>query len=188
MENRVSFIPKKIIGAPVYKSRGLGVFTVFALMVFLVSAALWGGLFLYERYLKEQISEKESSLKIAQSGLESSLIMSLAQLAGKIDAAKSLIKNHKAPSSIFVFLEDNTLKDVRFKNFDFSFSSAGESSVSMSGVAKSYSALALQANAFEKNGNVRKASFSGFKLDKNGWVNFEVEIVFNPSILVYNLE
>ena len=188
MENRVSFIPKKTIGAPAYRGRGLGIFTGFALMIFLVSAALWGALFLYENFLKKQISEKESSLKIAQSKLEPTLITSLAQLAGKIDAAKSLIKNHKAPSSIFVFLQDNTLKDVRFKDFDFSVPGEGESSVSMSGVAKSYSALALQANALEKNNDVRKASFSGFKLDKNGWVNFEVEIIFNPSILAYNLE
>lgn len=188
MEDNMSFIPKKTIGAPVYKSRGLGIVTGFALIIFLVSAALWGALFLYERYLKEQISQKNDSLKIAQSELEPSLVTSLVLLSGKINAAKSLIQNHKVPSSIFVFLEDNTLKDVRFKDFNFLLSGGDEPSVSMSGLAKSYSSLALQAGVFEKNSIVKRAAFSGFKLDKNGQVGFNVEIVFDPPILDYNLE
>ncbi|MEK9183746.1 MAG: hypothetical protein AAB890_01590 [Patescibacteria group bacterium] len=188
MEDKVSFIPKKTIGASEYKSRGLGVVTGFTLIIFLISAALWGALFLYERYLKEQISQKKSSLQIAQSELEPSLVTSLVLLSGKISAAKTLIQNHKAPSSIFVFLEGNTLKDVRFKDFNFSFSTDGAPSISMSGLAKSYSSLALQAGVFEKSSIVKKAAFSGFKLDKNGQVGFNVEIVFDLSLLAYNLE
>lgn len=188
MEDKISFIPKKTMGAPVYKNRGLGIVTGFALVIFLVSAALWGALFLYKNFLNKQIGEKESSLKTAQSELEPSFVASLALMSGKINAAKSLIQNHKAPSSIFVFLEDNTLKDVRFKDFNFSLAEGGEASISMSGLAKSYSSLALQAGVFEKNAAVKKSSFSSFKLDKNGQVGFNVKIIFNSSILAYSLE
>lgn len=188
MENKVSFIPKRTIGAPIYRDKGLGIFTSFALMIFLVSVALWGGMFLYKKYLKEQISQKKLSLEIARSELEPSLITDLARLSDKIDAAKSLIKDHKTPSSIFIFLQNNTLTEVRFKDFKFLLSGGGEPSIIMSGLTKSYSILALQADVFEKNSSVKKTKFSNFKLDKNGWIGFNAEIIFTPSVLVYNLE
>lgn len=188
MEDKISFIPKKNLSPePRGRRSGLGFFIAISALMFFLSGGLWGGLILYEKYLNDNNEQLNISLNKQKGSFETASVKEIVNLSQKINLADRLIKSHKAPSSIFNFLSGYTLKDVRFSSFDFSVSDDGAVSVGMSGLAKSYSDIALQSEAFKSVALVKSALFSDFNLDNKGMVRFAVKIDFDPSIINYKV-
>lgn len=191
-EDKLSFIPKKNVPHPLYKSRGPGLFLAFSFLLLIISAMLLGGLFFYKKSLTEEVDSLKETLTKVRASFELSLINEIAQTSDKINSAKMLLNNHKSLTPFFDFLETSTLPEVRFKDFDYSLFSSGdkaeEVAVKMSGIAKNYTALASQSEIFEKEKNIKSFYFSDFKLGDKGTVNFSVQIVLDPMLLKYKTQ
>lgn len=188
MEDKISFIPKRNLNPePRGRRSGLGFFVALSSVIFFLSLALWGGLVLYGNYLNDNNDSLNKQLNAQKGSFETASVKEIVNLSQKINLADRLTKTHKAPSSIFDFLASYTLKDVRFTDFNYSFSEENGAVVSMAGSAKSYSDIALQSDAFKGVALVKNILFSDFNLDNKGMVKFSVKINFDPSIINYKV-
>lgn len=191
-EDKLSFIPKK--GAPisVYKSRGPGLFLAFSFLLFIVSGLFLGGLVFYKKSLAKEVDLLKETLNKVRTAFEISLINEIVQTSDKINLAKTLLDKHKSITPFFDFLEASTLPEVRFKDFDYALISSGdkneEIAIKMNGIAKNYTALAMQSEIFEKEKNIKSFYFSDFKLGEGGTVNFNVQIVLDQSFFKYKTQ
>jgi len=155
---QTSFIPKKpvtITGQS--QSGGMGLLLLVSIIIFLISLGLAGYIFLEKNLLIQKITADQSTIEANKSGLvsDSITIESLVELNSRINVAKSLLSKHIAVSPIFNFLQQGTLKSVRFKNFNFTssgkdVSGANQVSVQMSGQALDWETIASQADEFGK--------------------------------------
>lgn len=184
-EGKLSFISKKTFIPPAYRARGPGLFLVFSFLALFISAGFYGGLFFYRNYLKKQTADLSASLERAKSAFELPLINELFLISEKINSTKAILGQHRTLLPVFDFIEKMTLKDVQFKSFKFSFSKEAGPVILMDGAVKNYSTLALQAEAFGKDKNVKKVSFSGLNLGSQGAINFTVNLVLESSLLNY---
>lgn len=179
-----SFIPKTRLTGPTYRRKSLGLGFLISAIVFLISLGLLGGAYLYRQALQKSVDEDIASLELARKSLEPALIDELSQLTFSVNAAKTLASQHGAASRIFKLISDLTLKDVRFLDFKFTMLEKNPV-VAMLGEAGSYTSAALQAKLFGQSDDASKVTFSNFNLKEAGKVSFNVNIVFNPSILTY---
>ena len=95
---------------------------------------------------------------------------------------------HKAFSNILDFLQDFTMKDVRFDSLNYSSADAGWPMLTLSGTTKSYGRLAAQIQALEKYNQVKQVSVSGLSSDTTGLVKFNLKIILDPAILAYTIK
>ncbi|MCH7882938.1 hypothetical protein IIA95_00800 [Patescibacteria group bacterium] len=179
-EGQQTLIPKTTMARVSYRSRGLGLFLAGSGLFFAITLLVSLGLFFYKGLLANQMDEFKNVLSRVESEFEPALIVELRQTAEGIDIVKGLLRNHVAPSRLFKFLEENTLPDTRFSRF--SYTSEG---VVMSGTTRSYTTFAQQSRVFEKHPLVKDVRFSGFSLGRAGFVNYNVELMMDPSLLLY---
>lgn len=165
-------------------------FFFFSFLIIVISGLLLGGAYLYKGFLEKNTSELLDSLKRAQDILDPVFIQEMQTIDTKIESSKVLLSQHRMPSVLFEFLEQSTLKSVRFSNFDFSYPSQKDEQVilNLKGVAKGYSSLALQAREFQKNKYVENIIFSGLSLGEKGVVNFSAKVIIDPNFLAYQVK
>lgn len=189
MDEKLSFIPKKNLNyRPSARRGGGGGFVLFAFLIFVISSALWGSLFVYKKSLNDNALALKETIKKQKSALEESTINEVAVFADKISVVKKLLDNHRAVSNVLDFLQDFTMKDVKFNDMSYSFSDsagAGELSLSLSGITRSYASLAVQIQALEKNNQVKRVSVSGLSADAKGGVKFNLKIIIDSAISAY---
>jgi len=179
-----SFIPKTRIAEPVYRRKSFGIGFLISLFLLLASLGLLGGTFLYKKSLQKSVNEDIASLELVKKSLEPSLIDQLSRLNFSINTAKILIGQHNAASEIFKVISNSTLSNVRFLNFDFK-TTGGNPVVDMKGEADNYTNVAIQAKLFGQSESVSQVSVSNFNLKEGGRVEFNIKIVFKPSVLNY---
>lgn len=178
-----SFIPKTTLPKPTYKAKGAGFLITISIVIFLISAGVAGGAFLYKSLLDGELEGLMIDLDKIQKEFELVSIRNFSRTADSINLAKSIIESHTAISSIFEFLESSTLPDVRFLNLNYS---TGEDNIiSMNGEALSYTMLAEQAFVFESDPMVKGLSLSNLSLRKGGKVGFSVSITIDPELIKY---
>ena len=187
-EDKISFIPKKTFERPFYKRSGPGFFLTSSFLLLLLSGLICGVAILYRNSLKKQVDLLSDSLERAKAAFEIPLINKLFNISEKIKTSKILLEQHKTIVPVFDLLEKSTLKDVRFNNFKYSFSKDKKPIISMKGMARSYSSLALQGKAFEEEKNIKNVSFFGLNLGDKGTINFNVTLVLDPSLVFYKTE
>jgi hypothetical protein len=179
-----SFIPKTRMTTTTYKKSGLGLGFFISLLILILSAGLFGGVYLYRSSLQTEVKDMTASLEIAKKSFEPSLIAELDKFTSAVNSAKVLFNQHRDISKIFKLINDLTLKDVKFSDFDYGVDNK-IAVLTMSGEAKSYTTIALQAKLFENSDFVDRVIFSNFSLKEGGKVSFGVEIDFKPSYLFY---
>jgi len=187
-EDKLSFIPQKTFEPAFYKRRGPGIIIVFSFLLFFISISAYGALFLYKNSLDKEIGVLTDSLERAKAAFELPLINEINQTSEKIDYSKKLLEQHVSLAPIFDFLGQNTLKDARFKSFKYSIAKNENPTVSLEGLAKDYSTIAVQEDIFEKDKNIKSVLFSGLGLGEKGIINFSVKLTFDPSMLIYKIE
>lgn len=189
MDEKVSFIPKKTLTKPIYKSSGLGFVMFISLAILVISGLLLGGVYFYKDIAQRNTNDLVTSFKRAQENLDPALIQQISDIDVKIESAKDLLAEHRAVSSVFKFLETSTLSSVRFSNFDFSYPFTKDTKpiLVLKGSTRNYSLLSLQSEEFAKNKFVKNITFSNFALGDRGMVNFTATIEFNPSLFAYKI-
>ena len=193
---QTSFIPKKpVMIEGQSRSGGMSLFLLVSVIIFLISLGLAGYVFLEKNILIQKITSNQSSIATNKNGLtsDSTTIESLVELNSRINVANSLLGKHIAVSPIFDFLQQATLKSVRFKNFSFSSLSKDASGVSrvsvqMSGIAKDWETVASQADEFGKadwKKIITEPKISNLSLNADGSVSFLFSAYVSPDFLVY---
>ncbi len=153
-------------------------------LVFTLSVMLALAAFGYGFYLDSSIANMAVALERGRAELEPETVNELIRLDDRINSTGDLISTHTLLSPLFKFLEASTVKSVRFTDFNYALTAKGLE-LSMRGEAKSYSALALQADIFEKSGHLNELSFSDLSLDTKGNVIFSFKAKVASTLLSY---
>lgn len=187
-EFQTTFIPKKPLAEERVKSsaakRPLGIFTMLATLIFVITLLVFGGFFLYERSLSTQIESSRESLKRAEAAFEPSLIVELQELDTRLRTANTLLSQHISVSPIFKILENNTLKSVQYNDLAYTFEGE-KGTLEMTGIARRYQAIAEQSVLFGENRFISDHIFSDFSLTEEGLVSFSVVLTISPELVYF---
>jgi len=189
-EFQTSFVPKKTIAPREAKKAPSsigGVVNMVALVVFIASILGAGGAYFYRTSLEEKVAEYKVSLERARSAFEPSLITELQSLDKRMMAATEILENHIAVSPIFELLGEITLPTVRYSDFSYEFNPENENlvDVKLTGEARGYNFIALQADLFGDNKFIRNPIFSDFSLDQLGNVDFTLTFSVDRTLVLY---
>ena len=184
-----SFIPHDTAAAPSSAPRRSGgglndLLLLCAIVLFIASAALAVGVFLYGQFLATEKSSKLAQLERAKAAFEPSLIQQLTRLDDRMHAADKLLSAHIAPTAFFSTLEQATLQTVSFETLELQASDASHIGIEMEGVARSVNSIALQADLFSKNGVIASPIFSDIARQQDG-VHFNLSALVNPAAIRY---
>ncbi len=181
---QTSFIPKKpLIGET--QPGGGGLLMLLAIFIFIVSVVAAGGAFAYGKFLDKALSDKDASLKKAEGAFDTASIVDLSRLDIRLGEARELLESHVAPSGVFTFLSATTLERVQFTSLALDIDTEGSGRIQLSGIADSFSSLALQSDQFGAAKVLRDVVFSGITTDAAGRVVFSVSASVDPSVLSY---
>ena len=169
-----SFVPRKTAVAAAAGARHAraGIFFALGVGAFALSILAAGGAFAYQKVLAARLVKMNDDLVAARAAFEPAFIEELRRMDVRLQAAEELIAGHRAVSPLFTLLERDTLATVRFVKFGFSETPEGELRLSLAGEAAGFNAVALQSDAFSKNGVFQNPVFADFDVDKSGTVQF----------------
>jgi hypothetical protein len=187
-----SFIPKGPIATTgtatrISREAGRSVLGTLAVFIFTFAILLSLGVFGYEFYLKANISKMTGNLATARASLEPETIKQISDLDSRIISTRDLLESHIVLSPLFDYLENSTLKGVRFTQFQYQTTEKGLE-LSMRGQARGYSAVALQSDIFNKGQYFDEPIFADLDLDERGNVTFSFRALVDPSIVSYQKE
>jgi hypothetical protein len=193
---QTSFIPKKpvaVVGQS--SSHGTSLFLVISIIIFLVSLGLGGYVYLSKNILIQQIEANQKKIEANKSGVisDTSEVENLVSLSSRINIAKQLLDKHVSIYPIFDFLQQGTLKSVRFKNFSFTSNGKNDSgintvSIQLSGQARDWETVASQADEFGKpewRNIINEPKMSNLSLGADGSISFTFTAQVTPGALVY---
>lgn len=184
---KTSFIPKQPISgtSPKRKSGGLGIISLILSILTMGVIALAVGVFLYQQLLDTTVDRKKATLDRAQAAFEPTLIQELVRIDNRLKAAEDILDNHVSISALFELLERLTLQSVRFESFEYSFLEDDRINITMSGNAKNFGGIALQADIFGRDRLINEPIFSGLNLDQKGNVVFDFTATIDKSLVLF---
>lgn len=182
-----SFIPKKpLVGESRRRSGMFGLVMFVSIMVFIISLVAAGATVLYVQYLKGALVSKSESLTRSQEAIGPAAIQDLIRLDDRINQSKALLSKHVAISAIFDFLSAQTLEKVQFTDFEYAAGEKGVATIRLSGVADSFSTIALQSDQFGASKTLKDVIFSNIVIAESGSVSFSVSAGVDPTLTLYS--
>lgn len=185
---QASFIPKKPLNrtpnASIRKRRRVNVFSTIAILLFVIAVLGSIGVFAYGIMLERSIEEKRVALEIASERVDDTFADEAKQTHAQLSTLKDQLDTHIAASALFALLESMTLRSVQLTSF--SFEGGGSFSVSVSGTARDFSSLSLQADEFSENELVTESTLSNIALTETGSVTFDVGFAVDPGVVRYS--
>ncbi len=180
-----SFIPKgplataNILGKVHKKEKSL--FGIIGTLVFILSLLAAVGVFGYAQFLKYRISKMASDLEAARAAIDPTVIRELTRTDARIRSTQELLSKHVALSPLFDYLEESTLRTVRFTELGYGTGSDGIT-LGLRGQARSYAALALQSDELAASSYIKDGIFSDITLDNQGNVAFSYSAMLDPNM------
>ncbi len=190
-EFQTSFIPKKTETVkPKRSGSSFGLINTISFVLLIMSIIMAGGVYFYRDNLATRVQEMQVSLNRARNIFEPSLLEELRILDKRMKAAREILQGHIAVSPIFNILQETTLPNIRYINFQYELSLANPNlvQVSMTGEATSYDAITLQADLFNRNRFIRNPIFSNFSLNRNGLIDFDLSFDVSRSLVSFEQE
>lgn len=194
---QTSFIPKKpatVVGPS--QHHGMSLFLLISIIVFLISIGIAGYVYIQKSILVTKIEANQKKIEENKTGVISdpTQVEDLVSLSSRISVAKKLLDKHVSISPIFNFLQQGTLKSVRFKNFTFTSGGKNENgvntvSIQLSGQARDWETVASQADEFGKpewRKIITEPKISNLSLNADGSVSFTFTTRVTTGSLVYN--
>lgn len=164
----------------------VSVFYLVGIIIFIFAVIASISVFAYKKYLENSISKMQVELTNAREALQPNLIKELSRANARFLSAQSLLDSHVTLSRFFDLLQTLTLQSVRFNKFAYTMNDEGKVSVTLSGEARSYSALAVQSKVFSENPNFVDTIFSNLDLNESGNVVFSFKTQVNPRLISYS--
>ncbi len=190
-----SFIPKRPITNEVVvshtRSRTVGLLSIITAIVVVATIVSFAGVYLYEKTLTAKKVRLEREINEAKSGIGSDFLTDMKRLNARISGVKTLLGGHIVISPIFQALEATTLRSVQYKRFTYEFkpdplTKAQVVQVQLEGVAKTYSTIALQSDAFAQSSLIKNPVFSNLVVDdKTGNIGFKLTFDVTPVDLSF---
>lgn len=184
---QTSFIPKQPVTDEPRRGGGSSIFFLISFLLIIMTAAAGAGVFIWNKTILSNIKKGEEQLVAHKNTFDSTTISQFTRLDNRIDAADTLLKNHISASGIFPRLQDGTLKTVQYNSFSYTNAGEGKIIISMSGEARDYESLALQAKEFAdprfKN-SFRSPIFSSFSKGRDNVV-FTFSSGIDPYVIQY---
>lgn len=190
-----SFIPKRPVTsevlAPERKNHTIGLLSFLTVIIVLATIVSYGGVYVYHRSLVAQKNKLVRSINDARGGIGTDFLADMKRLNARIAGVKTLVQNHIVVSPIFEALHATTLRSIQYKSFQYEFTTETATKsqlvkVSLDGVAKNYSTIALQSDAFAQNHLIKNPVFSDLTVDdKSNVVNFKLQFEVNPTDLSF---
>lgn len=189
-EFQTSFVPKKtILEKEPSRSAGTasGLVNLVALIVFIASILAAGAAYFYRSSIETRVAEYKESLQRARNAFEPTLITELQVLDKRMRAATDILDGHIAVSPIFELLGGITLPTVRYSDFSYEFNPENPNlvDIKITGEAKGYNYIALQADLFGEDKFIKNPIFSDFTLDQLGNVDFTLTFSVDKSLVLY---
>ncbi len=174
---QTTFIPRKSVVDVAFSRRStVGVFTLITIALFVVTVVLAGGLFVYKQTLSKINTDLKAELDGYNTQTRAPEVGELIALNNRLNVAYASLADHIALSRVFDILNQVTLQDIRWNNFSFEMSDAGVPTLKMSGQARSFAAVALQAD------KVSEFAINNVPVFKNPiFADFSVDNVGNPT-------
>lgn len=191
MENsfQTSFIPKKpIMGNATPSSGGkttsISIVVSVAILVVMILSSV--GLFLYKDYLLKNRETLSSDLSKIKDSFDKDTIAELELYDNRMTTAKQILGSHIVLSPLFKSISDLTLSSIQYTDFSHEMKD-NVFSVRMSGVARDYKSIALQADVFNtsKGAMFKEVIFSNITKDKNNYVTFDLDFMVDRALLSY---
>ncbi len=188
-----SFIPKRPVSSEAVSTphRSVGILSLIATICVIATALSFGGVYLYSKQLDSQKIKVEQAINEAKNGIGTDFVADMKRLSARIEGVKALVASHIVVSPIFAALEDTTLRSIQYKNFEYAFTNDPTTKervvvVTLTGVAKSYTTIALQSDAFAQSTIIKNPVFSQLAVDeKTGTINFTLSFNVSPSDLSF---
>ncbi len=139
----------------------------------------WLGLSYYKKSLKDQISVMDSKIAELQSNENKDWAQKIKQLQQSLKVAVPLLKGHVFSSSALRLLQESTLPQVRYTNFDLKTDGAV---MTVSGEAQTYNVLARQIAIFNGDKMINDVEVDKVALGQAGGVSFRLTISLEPSL------
>lgn len=193
MENsfQTSFIPKKPIISNTTSSGGgktTSISMVVSVFILVVMLLAFGGLYVYKNFylLKNKETLSANLFKIRDS-FNKDTITELEIFDKRTSIAKQILDGHVVLSPLFEKINELTLSSIQYTKFEHKISN-DLFIVNMSGIARDYKSIAIQADIFnaDKGQAFKDVIFSNLTKDKNNFVTFDVEFSVDPSLLSYS--
>lgn len=146
------------------------------IIVIFVCFGLWG----YKIYLARDMENSIKEIENLQSQRDLELEVNFSKLKTDIENFKKILEVHVYPSQIFKMLEELTIPQVRFTNFN---ADLADSKLILEAEAVDYSALASQIVVFEEDPRIKNVGLSEVDLDISGRVSSNLEIEIDPAFL-----
>ncbi len=180
-----SFIPKASLTIA-SRSSGVGLLFLLALLIFVMSLVAAGAAFGYQHILNGTIADKDTSLRTAEGAFNPGTIQDLIRTENRLTQARLLLQKHVSPSAIFSFLGTITLERVQLTSFSMALDKDGGAALSLSGIADSFSSVALQSDQFGATQILKDVIVSGVSVGESGQVNFSVNATVDSAFLLYS--
>lgn len=159
-------------------------FLIYAIFGLVVLAAL--GVFFYGRYLASTQASKDAALAKAEAAIDPTTVDNFLKLSNRLKSSETLMSNHLAFSGFFDTLSRILPVTVRFTALDLSVDAKGNVSLSGSGVAQTFNALAAASSAFAADGRIKDAIFSNLMVNrKDNTVSFALNASLDPKIVAF---
>ncbi len=190
MDNRLqaTFMPRQTVGAggyPGQKGRQ-SVFLLIGVLVFGLVVAMYGGLYGYKVFITKSNEEKKVQVEKAIKDFEPELTQKLTLIKNRIEAAKTLLDNHKAVSLLFSLLELNTVQVLRFSDVSYSYMpDTKKIAIAMKGESRSYNAIAYQSDVFSKIDQLSSPIFSNLAITESGLITFDFNAELDTNAVMY---
>ena len=180
-----SFVPKQPVRAAASAGAGgvSGIYFIFALVAFLVSLLLAGGMFAYGAYLEREKDVRIRDLASYQGVVREDTANELSRLSTRMNVAETLLNNHVYFSSIFSLLETLTTTSLRFTNAQIALLPDGSASLALSGVARNFNAIAFEAEVLGRDPSIQSPVFSNLEVREDGNVSFSMSATVSARFL-----
>lgn len=193
MDAQTSFIPKHSLDTQtrVQRADTVSIFTLLSTLVFFLALVAAGGTFFWKYTLQNDVKEVETVLVREKNDFDEREITELTKLDQRLIVASQLLDSRLYTSKIFELLNANTIQTVRFGKFNVDplVTDKNKLRVLVSGQAKDYASVALQADVFSKlTDSVLEYEFSNLTLDVAGNVLFDMNATIDKRAISFEAQ
>lgn len=194
-----SFIPKRTLDQVERpRRRGINLFVVIASLILLISLVFLGGAFGYKVWLADEINRPctevneggaisyrscglLATVELEERNIDRETILRLQRLDRKFKLSEDLLEKHTTTLPVFGLLEELTLPEISYTNFDFT-----PTGIVITGRAQSYEDVAIQSDIFGAHkSQIASFIFSDLNLDVGGDVTFQLDMTLGSDFTAY---
>lgn len=174
-------------------TKGPGFYITF--LIFFVAVLVSIGMFVYTKIIEASIDDKIAQIERVQAAFDPAVMKELIRVDTRMTHANQLVQNHVVPSQFLALLEQTTLRNLRFRSLSFTTDPTtgtpaasqllAAPSIQLQGQAPDFKQIALQADQFGANPDIRNPVVSGLNIDTENLATFGVSMNIDPRIISY---